>query len=752
MKKSFVLIAILAVLAAVSACGNSSEKGRTLARIDGVAFTEGDLDLRLSVNDDARREEILRDTAARKREFENILRGRLYALAGRNSAYGKSAVQKRRLAMVNQRIVTQYYFENHLRNNGGFTRAEIEARYNANPGRYSDSGTKALPLAKVYSKVVDDLIISKANLDSFYQANLASYREPAWVEASVIRTADSAKALIALKALKGGMKFSDAAAKYSVHASKSNGGKVGRVIAGEDSPDFGPGVSLDDVFFNEKTRVAPGAYSNVFSWNNGFVIAGVDAYHPPRTPALEEVRARVKEDYVRSRRESDMTPVIEALKAQHNVRLIPLEREPSDKEVQAYYAAHIDEYTSPETFELYHVEAKDSASLAKALAGVSTLDQFKALAAKASDNNLTQAQGGLLGWVKRDFVLPYGVGMMPSLFPLLDETSSGKIGEVLQNPATQKWHAFWLSGKAAAKPKSLDRVHDVVVRDLKANFIASVKPTDTLAVIGTGNKALREEDVLFLRQEIPENMQERYTRESLVNYLLVWQVAADEAMSRGLDKERQLRAMLLQSEDSYWASIYRDSILPATWEQSPAALEKTFKANLSLFVRDSSASRKLKDYTHDVAALMMLTPQDFDLEYRTFPERYMRDTVAVPFAEARPAIFDALKQAAYVRLENAILETLKKRFKVTIEDPALKEPSLEPTAVTYKKAQDLHYDRKVDVATALYEKLRERYPQRAGLQDSVSFGLAQIYLEQERFAQALAEYRRVHYLYPNSPN
>jgi outer membrane protein assembly factor BamD (BamD/ComL family) len=38
------------------------------------------------------------------------------------------------------------------------------------------------------------------------------------------------------------------------------------------------------------------------------------------------------------------------------------------------------------------------------------------------------------------------------------------------------------------------------------------------------------------------------------------------------------------------------------------------------------------------------------------------------------------------------------------------------------------------------------------LQDSVSFGIAQIYIEQERYQQAMAEYRRVSYLYPESPN
>ena len=106
---------------------------------------------------------------------------------------------------------------------------------------------------------------------------------------------------------------------------------------------------------------------------------------------------------------------------------------------------------------------------------------------------------------------------------------------------------------------------------------------------------------------------------------------------------------------------------------------------------------------------------------------------------------------AYGRLDEGIYAKLKTRFKVQIDDPTLKEPMLQP-AVAYKKAQDLHYDRKLDQALALYEKLRTEFPNNAGLQDSVSFGIAQIYIEQERYPQAMAEYRRVSYLYPKSTN
>src|SRR5690606_18679058 len=168
MRKSLLLIPVLAGLAAISACGNSSEKGRTLVRIAGAAFTDKDLDLRLHVHEDARREEILADEEQRRGEFESILRQRLFALAAQASPYGKNADIRRRMAMQDQRVMTQYYFENYLGQQGGYTRAQIEAYYAAAPERFTDDSGRVLPLKHAFSRVVDSLIVKNGAVDSFF--------------------------------------------------------------------------------------------------------------------------------------------------------------------------------------------------------------------------------------------------------------------------------------------------------------------------------------------------------------------------------------------------------------------------------------------------------------------------------------------------------------------------------------------------------------------------------------------------------
>src|SRR5690606_2016539 len=158
MRKSLLLIPVLAALAAVSACGNSSEKGRTLARIDGAAFTEGDLDLRLNVHEDARRKEILANPELRRAEFETFLHQLPYAQAGHASSYGKSKQLRRHHELQDQRVMTQYYFEVFLGQQGGRTRADIEAYYAAAPERFTDDSGRTLSFTHAFSRVVDSLL------------------------------------------------------------------------------------------------------------------------------------------------------------------------------------------------------------------------------------------------------------------------------------------------------------------------------------------------------------------------------------------------------------------------------------------------------------------------------------------------------------------------------------------------------------------------------------------------------------------
>ncbi len=749
MKKRLLL---LPMFVAVAACnGGLGDKGHMIARIDGKPFTEEELDLRLNTLSDEQREAILANPEEKRNNFENILRTRLYALAGQRGDFANVDSLKRRLALIDQRVMTQYYFDAYINENGGQSRKDLETYYRANPSKFTGDSGKVLPFSKVSARVADSLLLSHANIDSFYQASRNIYVERANCLVSIIQTSKLKDAQAAVKAIQGGMSFGDAAAKFSTHATKISQGKLGKVVKGEGNYDIGSTVTVDSLLFNPETRLKEGQVSGPIRKDSAtFVLVRSDSLQEERLPPLASVGVRVLSDYVRTYKEQLSQNAMAALKAKYKAKTVSPYKNPSEADIKSYYEQNQSDYESPETFELYHIEISNKDKVAKSFKSVKDLNGFKALAAKFSENKMTKAQSGYLGVIKRDFCLPYGVGMLPELFTALDTIREGKISTPVESPDTQKWHFFWLVKKEPRKVKTLERVHALVMSDMAVNRLAQIKPTDTLAVYGDG-KVLRESDVIFLKDEIPPQMRERYTRDNLVEYLLTWRLATDEAMALGLTDEKRLIALRLQNEDGYWSRLYQDSIMTRSYEEDSAALAKLYKEKRGLFTKDS-ADNDWHRYSHDIAGYLMLTPQDFNIEYYTNPERYRRDTVLPALSSVMFEVFQNLKSAAFQRLDEKILKTLKTRFDVQIVDGSLNQPSLEPVGETYKKAQNLHYDRKLDQALGLYGKLRDQFPARTGLQDSVCFGIAQIYIEQERYQQALAEYRRVSYLYPNSAN
>lgn len=748
MKKSLLWISALTVLAVASAWGNPQAQDRVLARIDGKPFTESEFAARLAAGAEPRVPDILANEESRRREFNTILEKRLQSLAAQKSL-GKSPELRRRLASTDERVITQYYFETHLGLFGGYTRAQVEAYYQENPARFADASGEIPAFTSIMSRVADSLMIREGALDSFYNANRLNYAVPPSVEISVIRTKTRANANAALKALRGD-NFAEVAKRYSVHPTRENGGRIARLNRGEYHDALGNQFQTDSLLFDPSTRLRPGRTSGIVATGDHFIIVRMERETPERIPELAEIFTRVATDYLAHRRDDLNRNGVERLREKYQVERPERTITPSERELLAFYESNRDRYTSPEQYDLYHIVVADTTALSRELRDVTDLASFQALAERLTENPLLKARKGHLGAVKRDHALPFGIGVLPALFPALDEISSGRVGELVEEPASQTWHAFWLVSKTPSTTKPFERVKTQVTQDFRQSRINSYQPNDIHAVVKGTGRVVRESDVLFLRKEIPEQAQQRFTRENLVDFVVIWDISSAESRKLGLDKEARLRGMRLQNEDDFWANLYRDSLQRENWGRKPAELEKAFKARRELFTR--SEFETWKAYAQDVAASLQLTEDDYRIEYNTYPERYTRDSTLIPFEEARSAMFSNLRTTAQARLNASLLNDLKKRFKVKVLDPTLEEPSLEPVAETFKRAQELHYERRLEQALALYERLRAAYPKRAGLQDSVSFGIAQILIEMERYPQAMAEYRRVSYLNPNSPD
>jgi len=740
---------LLPVLLLLGCEGKREDNSQVMAQIHGERLTESKFELLLSTNSEERKKEILGDPAKKRENFENMLKQRLFALAAQEDGYGDNEALKNRLKLVDQRMITQYYYQTYLGVQKGQSLKDLESYYHQHGSAFLGDSGKPKAFDDVKQIVADSLIISKTNLDSFFLANQVKYQQRAECQVSVLQVKDAKTAEKVHAEIEKGLPFTDAVAKYSIHTSKSNQGKIGKAYRDEPLYELGAGIRTDSLFFIEGTKIGEGKIGKPFKKDSTWMIVRADSCKPQAIPAFADIRGQVIQDYLVYYNGRLNDSALSKLKSKYGVKMVDRNKPSNPEELKAYYEKNKDSYFSPETYDVYHIESAKRDLVDKKLKTIKDLAGFKELAAKVSENSWIKSDSGKAGKVKRDHCLPYGIGMLPGLWAAFDTLSAGSMAGPYQNPESGKWHWFFLEKKYPRQQKPFDRVKPLLALDYKNERIAQIKPTDTLAVYG--DKVLLESDIISLRQEIPPNMQERYTREQLVDYLLTWDLTTMESEALGLTSSDKLMADRLLNVDSYWAGVYQDSVLARTYAQDTNELKSQFAKHKSTLTKDSNATDWGR-FARDIAALGTLTEADFRLEYATNPERYVVDSTAIPFEKARFDLFQNLKGVGYVRAERALIERLKKRFDVKILDTTLLEPKIGNAQEAYKDAQNLHYDRKLDQASDLYLKLRDQFPKDTSLQDSICFGLAQIYIEQERYNQAMAEYRRVSFLYPDSPN
>lgn len=744
------ILCFLPLLALVACDGKREDRSKVLAKIAGTGYTQSDFEFMLKTMSPDRQAEIMKDPEARRKQFNFMLKQKLQAMAAQKSRYGKSPNLAARQDLIDKRIVTQAYYQTHLGENNGVPATELQAYYKANQTKFANDSGRVLPFDEIRSRVADSVVMSKAPLDSFYQANNRRFEQKAYCELSLIQAKDRKTADEAAKAIAAGLVFGEAAVKYSLHeASKANQGKVGRQVKGETMWELGS-VNADSLFFNEATKLKIGAVSRPVKKDSNWLIIKVDACAPQQIPALETVRKKVSDDYLAQYKSKLSDNALPNLKAKYNVKLASGKQEVTEVELQKFYESHKENYFSPETYDVWHIETKNKDQLAKRLKDIKDLEAFKKIATQFSENSWTKPVQGQIGVIKRDHCLPNGIGMMPALFTTLDSMTSGLVREPIQNPDTKKWHAFWLVQKWPKQAKAFDRVQALVKQDYKSEKTTTVKADDTLATWPKG-KIVREKDVAFLREEIPAHMQDRYTREALVDYLLTWELATIEAKNLGILDDVKMQAQREENRVNYWGQVYQDSIMARTAGLDSLTLKRVFETNRDYFTKDS-ADRDFHKYVRDIAAFLTLEPKDFDIEYKTNPERYRKDTAALTFEESRYEVFQNLKGVAYTQAEERQTDRLQREFQVVVMDPTLLPPKIKNPQEAYKQAQNLHYDRKLDQAVELYQRLRVEFPKVETLQDSICFGMAQIFIEQEKYQQALSEYRRLSYLYPKSAN
>ena len=149
-----------------------------LAHIDGQAVSEAEFSLYLQGLPQDRREAVSQDPEERRQVFEAFQHRWLYALAAQESGHPALDSLRRRLHLLDQMVITQFYQLIFIGENLGIPRREIEAFYSRNPEKFRDSAGHLPPVHDILARIADTMALSKADLDSFHRANEANYPLP----------------------------------------------------------------------------------------------------------------------------------------------------------------------------------------------------------------------------------------------------------------------------------------------------------------------------------------------------------------------------------------------------------------------------------------------------------------------------------------------------------------------------------------------------------------------------------------------
>lgn len=160
-------------------------------------------------------------------------------------------------------------------------------------------------------KLISNIQITEEEQKSYYAENKAQFAAEAEVSARHILVKSEEEGNEVLKAIEGGLDFSEAAQKYSTCPSKERGGDLGSFGRGRMVPEF------EEAAFN----LNEGEMSGLVQTQFGFHIILTDKKTEGAEKAYEEVEGEIKQALMREKQTVVYSTKVEDLKSKFKVEL-----------------------------------------------------------------------------------------------------------------------------------------------------------------------------------------------------------------------------------------------------------------------------------------------------------------------------------------------------------------------------------------------------------------------------------------------
>lgn len=398
-----------------------------------------------------------------------------------------------------------------------------------------------------------------------------------------------------------------------------------------------------------------------------------------------------------------------------------------------FYERHKDQFMTVPGYVLYHVQSSDSAALANAFKEQPTLDQFKQKALSFSQNKLTAKDGGYIGFVKQDYALPYGIGVVPQLSAALEGKQVGFVTDVLKAERDSVYHRFYLSSLVPSKLKPFDRVEAGINARIQSGSVFEVDSSFVL-ITKDGKPLFTEEDLLRFNAEYSKQHLSKTVHDRLVSMWAEVFSFAELATEAHLNHSWEYRAIVRDTRLDYILKYYPTKL----HEQAVTISEDSLRA-----LYGGLAVDKLKG--------IAFFPQNL------YKFEYYNGYRLLSFGKS----LEQIVPEVYTRMH---LEYSKKLMaRKSAEAYAAKTVHLYDTSVPeYKpdmlsenllaKADSLFKAGKFSEAYEKYRDLQLAYADVDSLFEKATYEMAVIQNENGEFKAAEAIYYAYYMMWPESPN
>ncbi len=241
-----------------------------LAKVGDVEVTKDDM-IRIMRNLPQQQQQQVAGVEGRKQLLEEMVAGELLYLKGASESFDQDEKYLELVAEAKKTILQQYTMQ----------------------------------------KLLEDVQVTDEDVETYYEANKASYKAGATAKASHILVNEEEEINMVKSKIEGGLDFAEAAGKYSTCPSKERGGDLGSFEKGRMVPEF------EEVAFTQEIGVVSEPVKTQF----GYHLILVEERSEESTKSLEEVAPQIRQEMTYQKQTDVYRAEVDKLKGQYPVEI-----------------------------------------------------------------------------------------------------------------------------------------------------------------------------------------------------------------------------------------------------------------------------------------------------------------------------------------------------------------------------------------------------------------------------------------------